>query len=440
LLALRWIPAVAGGASVLARCRTRARARRLLRWPNVLAALAIACAPVNVGTTGLYSMNSFEPLFWSGIALCLARLARGASERVWLALGALAGFGLLNKHSTAFFVVACIVRSARDAVARANGEPLVLRGLLVALGDRRSARRVADRARLARRWVFLRNAQEHKNAPVSPLEFVLGQVLDGHPIGFALLVIGLAALLVAPVLRPFRALGVAAACTLALLCALKAEVLLRRAALPAALRRRRRVDRRLGFELAAQARRRCVRERACSSRRSRCIPSRSQCSRRRPTSCTRGALGLKPPQNERSRLGALPQHFADQFGWRELAETVARVHASLPATERDRVVVYAQNYGEAAAIEYFAREFDLPPVCCGHNSYFGWGLPHKPLEVVLVVGGEREDHLGEFEEVEPAAVHDSPWAMPYERELIIFVCRKPRRPIEESFAATRFYI
>ena len=29
-------------------------------------------------------------------------------------------------------------------------------------------------------------------------------------------------------------------------------------------------------------------------------------------------------------MGPLPQHYADQFGWEEMAQTVARVYAKLP--------------------------------------------------------------------------------------------------------------
>ena len=53
--------------------------------------------------------------------------------------------------------------------------------------------------------------------------------------------------------------------------------------------------------------------------------------------------------------------------------TVARVYRSLPADERSQAVIAAQNYGEAAAIEFLGRSPSLP-VISGHNQYFLWGL------------------------------------------------------------------
>jgi hypothetical protein len=46
------------------------------------------------------------------------------------------------------------------------------------------------------------------------------------------------------------------------------------------------------------------------------------------------ALHLAPPAIETHKLGPLPQIFADQFGWEEMAATVARVYNSLPPEVR----------------------------------------------------------------------------------------------------------
>ena len=65
------------------------------------------------------------------------------------------------------------------------------------------------------------------------------------------------------------------------------------------------------------------------------------------------ALGAKPTNQERQELGALPQHFADMHGWEKLARTISSVYQALPAEERASARVWAQNYGEAGALEYF---------------------------------------------------------------------------------------
>jgi 4-amino-4-deoxy-L-arabinose transferase-like glycosyltransferase len=54
-------------------------------------------------------MNAFEPLFWTGCALAYVLAIKRANPRYWLLFGALAGFGLMNKHSLVFFGLAFVV-------------------------------------------------------------------------------------------------------------------------------------------------------------------------------------------------------------------------------------------------------------------------------------------------------------------------------------------
>src|SRR5262249_34707009 len=109
------------------------------------------------------------------------------------------------------------------------------------------------------------------------------------------------------------------------------------------------------------------------------------------------ALGITPSSGERSRLGRLPQLFADMHGWRELADEVARVVATLPPDERAEVCVYGGNYGEAGAIDFFRSTFGLPPTISGHNSYWLWGPGGCRGRVLLVIGGRATNHAHYFE-------------------------------------------
>jgi dolichyl-phosphate-mannose-protein mannosyltransferase len=437
LFALRWIPALAAGALVVLGA---ALARELGggRRAQVLSALAIAAAPVNRGICAIYSMNAFEPLAWTGLAFLVARLACGAGERVWLAIGLLAGVGMLTKHSVAFFVLTLLA----GALATPLRARFASRGFLgaLALAALVVAPHVDWQARHG--WPtleFLRNAAALKNAPVTPLEFLQGQFLNANPVGAGLALVGLAALLAAPSMRPYRGLGIAALATTGGMMALQAKSYylaplysLLFAGGAVAVERRLTTRARGALALAYGA--------TLAAAGLATVPfALPVLSPERFLAYARG-VGIEPPRDERHEAAALPQHYADCFGWRELAQAVSRVYAALPEEDRERSVVYVHNYGEAGALEYFAREFPLPPVCSGHNNYFLWGLPDRPLEVALIVGGEREDHLEEFGEVEEAAQHDHPLAMPYERRLRLFVARRPRLPLREAFARTRKYV
>ncbi len=53
------------------------------------------------------------------------------------------------------------------------------------------------------------------------------------------------------------------------------------------------------------------------------------------------ALGFRPSTGERLKLGELPQYYADQFGWPEMAEVVGKAYQALPPEDRRRAVFFA---------------------------------------------------------------------------------------------------
>ena len=76
-------------------------------------------------------------------------------------------------------------------------------------------------------------------------------------------------------------------------------------------------------------------------------------------------------KTERDALSApLPQLYADMFGWKNMAETVAQVYDSVPASDRANCAILGGNYGETGAIDYYGPALGLPKAIVGHNSYF----------------------------------------------------------------------
>jgi hypothetical protein len=122
-----------------------------------------------------------------------------------------------------------------------------------------------------------------------------------------------------------------------------------------------------------------------------------------------------------------------------MAAAVAATNAQLPPEDRAKSCVYAQNYGEAAAIDYFGPELGLPPAICLHNSYWMWGPGSCDGAVVLIIGGDREDHIRYFSSVEPGGVFDCTDCMPYEDNLTIWVARDHTKPVAEAWGESRHY-
>jgi hypothetical protein len=148
-------------------------------------------------------------------------------------------------------------------------------------------------------------------------------------------------------------------------------------------------------------------------------------------------LGVATVQTERGFTQELPQHQADQLGWPGQVAAVQAVVGGLPAAERSEAVVYTTNYGRASALALLGHS--LPPVICGHNQWFLWGVPGRP-EVVVALGGQAGDYARDFDEVALVAhTPQVPEGMPYESEVAVFVLRGPRRPVAELFLNSKDY-
>jgi hypothetical protein len=138
------------------------------------------------------------------------------------------------------------------------------------------------------------------------------------------------------------------------------------------------------------------------------------------------------PQSE------LPQFFADMFGWQEQVRAVAGVYQALPESERTQAVVLAYNYGEASAINYFGSKLGLPPAISGHNQYGLWGPGAISGQVAVAIGFSERQLRQFYDEVTPEASVSPHYAIPEESQLTIFVCRRPHKSLQESWAEWKY--
>jgi hypothetical protein len=152
------------------------------------------------------------------------------------------------------------------------------------------------------------------------------------------------------------------------------------------------------------------------------------------------ALGLTPTPSEKNQLGLLDQHFADRFGWPELASEVARVYSALPPEERSRAAIVTRNYGEAGAIDYYGRGYGLPAAVSQHNNYFLWGPGPGSPSVFIMVGWPTRDLTVAFTQVVVAGRVESPYAMPFEARWPIHVCRGLKLPLDQFWRRGKLFI
>ncbi len=181
LWALRILPALAGTALV---ALTILLARELggNRYAQFLAGLCILLSPSVLVMSSLMTMNAFEPLFWMGCILVLARIVRTGNSRLWLWFGVLAGLGLENKHSTLFFGFAVVVALLLTPLRREFAKPWIWIAGAIALAlflpniiwqVRHHFPTLEDLENVRR---------EGKNVVLGPLAFVKEQIIAMHPV------------------------------------------------------------------------------------------------------------------------------------------------------------------------------------------------------------------------------------------------------------------
>jgi hypothetical protein len=122
-----------------------------------------------------------------------------------------------------------------------------------------------------------------------------------------------------------------------------------------------------------------------------------------------------------------------------MAATVASVYQELTPEQKAECTIFASNYGEAGAIDYYGDRLGLPGAVSGHNSYYHWGPGDKPVSTVISIGMSRRNLHTIFEDVKPAAKVISRYAMPYEGNITVYVCSRPRVSLEEVWSQIKNY-
>ena len=175
------------------------------RFAQALAGLAVVCSSFFLAVSSILTMNVFEPLFWMGSALVVARIVRTGDSRLWLWFGVLAGLGLENKHSTLFFGAAVAAAVLLTPLRRELGKRWIWLGLGIAL-LLFLPNVIWQAAHDFPTLEDLRNVRESgKNVVLAPLAFVKQQVMMLHPWLAPLWIVGLVVAAGGPAARVSRA-------------------------------------------------------------------------------------------------------------------------------------------------------------------------------------------------------------------------------------------
>jgi hypothetical protein len=134
-------------------------------------------------------------------------------------------------------------------------------------------------------------------------------------------------------------------------------------------------------------------------------------------------LPFKLPVSEHSHARApLPQWYSDQFGWKEIADETEVAWNRIPSEERADCGIFAQDYGQAGAIDFFGRAHGMPGAMSGDRTYFLWG-PRGYSGNCMIVLDDRQEILQRYwEHIEYIGISaPDPYAL--EQQIPVFLCK-----------------
>jgi len=427
LYALIFWPALAGAARIVL---VAAFARELgaRRFGVALAAALAATPAVWWVKDHQFAMDIFEPLFWAGCAYVVLRMIKTQNLKLWIAFGAVAGLGLENKYSIAVFAFALLVGLLLTFQRRLLFTPWLFAGGAVAL------------------LIFLPNLiwniQHHwpflelmhnirvtgKDIAYPPAAFLAQQVLMMNPFSFPFWLGGLLFYFFARVPKPYRSFGWTFLITLGFFLLSHGKDYYSAPAYPILLAAGAVAAERL-FSPGAmqQTKLRAALKPVCFAWLivgvTLVLPLVLPVLPLEAFIRYKSLSPLQGKPTERSFVGTpLPQYYADELPWRAQVAAIARVYHSLAPEDQAKAAIFCDNYGQAAAVDFFGGRYGLPKAISGHQNYFLWGPRSYTGEIIILVGQSEEDARKEFASVEVAATLNIPYAYSYETGPIL-LCR-----------------
>ena len=439
LPALIFWPALAGAGRIVL---TAAFARELgaRRFGTILAAALAATPGVWWVIDHQFAMNSFEALFWGGLAFTVLRLINTGNPKLWLVFGAIAGVGLESKYSIVVFAGALLAGILLTRQRRILFTPWILIGgaiaFLIFLPNLIW--------NIQNHWPFLELMHNirvtSKDVILPPGKYLLQQVLMMNPVTFLFWFGGLLFYSFSREAKNYRAFGWTFVITIAFFMithgkdyyAAPTYVMLFAAGGLATERL---------FTVSVRPKLQAVLQSACfvwlllgvAPLLPLVLPILPIDTFLRYQS----HLPFELPKTERSFIGeTLPQYYADEFPWPGMVAAVARVYHSLTPEEQQRTAIFGNNYGQAAAIDFFGPQYGLPKAISGHQNYFLWGPRNYTGDIIIVLGDTEEGARDDFDSVTVAATLNNPYAYRYENRPIL-LCRGLKWNLQKDWSKVK---
>jgi len=131
----------------------------------------------------------------------------------------------------------------------------------------------------------------------------------------------------------------------------------------------------------------------------------------------------------------LTQDFADMLGWKEMTAKTAAAYSTLTEEEKKNTIIFADNYGEAGAINFYRKNYHLPEAYSDNASFLYW-LPDSIhlVNIVLITDDKQEMQHPFLKDFSSAVLFDSVTNVyARERGSLIIVLKGANEKMQEMF-------
>ncbi len=424
LRSIRFIPALASSLLVV---QTALIAREFggRRFALLLSAITVVIAPQYLSNGGLLTTNCLEPNLWMGCAYFAVLAIKRNHPRYWLWFGVIAGIGLEEKYTIALFgfgiVVGLLLTEQRrlllDKWLWLGGIAAFLIFLPNLLWN------------IHYHWPFLQLMHniraDGRDVVLGPGQYFVQQTILVHPLAAPIWIAGLIALFFSARLKSYRFLAWTYVVCYAVLFVLHGKNYYLAPVYPMLLAAGAVVID-FAFERPSTAWLKPAIAIVLIASGAHLAPVTVPILSPDHFIAYAKTLPFKLPVMEHEHERApLPQWYADQFGWQEIVDETALAWNQIPPAERADCAIYAQDYGQAGAIDFLGRRYGLPPALSGHQTYFLWGPRGYSGNCMIVLGERKEVLETHFDSVQFVGLSaDNPYAL--EKEIGVDICRGPK--------------
>ncbi|HEY0368938.1 MAG TPA: glycosyltransferase family 39 protein, partial [Chthoniobacterales bacterium] len=392
----------------------------------------VAVVPMCIVVHHWLTMNAFEPLIWLACAWCVARAIDRDQPRYFIWFGVLVGLGLENKYTTGFFAIAVVIglalsRWRRFLLTREFWLAVAVAALIFAPNFIWLVRHHFPFLELMHNI-----RQTNRDIVRSPLPFVLDQIQILNPVLAPLWIAGLVWLL----RTRFRALGFTYLVLLVTFIALRGKNYYLAPVYPILFAASGRAFEKITLTRARWTRPVYIGVIVIST--ALLVPIFAPILSPETFIAYQHKLGIEPPKTENQNNGPLPQYFADEFGWEDMVRETARVFHALPPNEQSRTAIFANGYGEAAAVDFFGPRYGLPKSISGHQSYWLWGPGDYDGSIMIILRSNGRRDREHFATVEKVGRVEHPYSR-RDEWFDIFLCRDLKTNLHDAWPTVKHW-